>query len=158
MARQKESFGRKVGRAAFFVPLLLLLLPVLVLSAVSYWLYRITLYVLVWLSWSRAGKDVLFIYSNSPVWHEYMTTQILPLVQERAIVLNWSERKKWPRWSLAVRVFRMFSGGCDFNPMVVLFRPFRGAKSFRFFSAFNEWKHGKTERVEQLRRELIDAL
>jgi hypothetical protein len=40
----------------------------------------------------------------------------------------------------------------------LLFRPFRGAKSFRFFSAFKEWKHGKTEQVERLRSELTQAL
>jgi len=52
----------------------------------------------------------------------------------------------------------MFSGGRDFNPMVMLFRPFRGAKSFLFFSAFKEWKHGETKKVEQLRSELMQAL
>jgi hypothetical protein len=158
MARQKESFMRKMARAAFFVPLLVLLFPVLLLCAVSYWIYRITLYLLIWLSWLRSGKDVLFIYSDSPIWHEYMTTQILPVVQERAVVLNWSERKTWQKRSLAVRVFNMFSGGRDFNPMVMLFRPFRGAKSFRFFPAFKAWKHGDTKKVEQLRSELMQAL
>jgi hypothetical protein len=158
MSRQKESLKRKIARAAFFVPLLLLLSPILLLCAISYWMYRITLYLLIWLWWSRNGKDVLFISSDSPIWHEYMTTRILPLVQERAVVLNWSERKTWQEWSLAVRVFRMFSGGRDFNPMVMLFRPFRGAKSFRFFPAFKEWKYGETSKVERLRSELTDAL
>jgi hypothetical protein len=86
-----------------------------------------------------------------------MTTRILPLVQQRATVLNWSERKNWQKWALAVRVFHMFSSGHDFNPTVMVFRPFRGAKSFRFFSAFKDWKHGKTEKVEQLRNELMQA-
>jgi hypothetical protein len=52
----------------------------------------------------------------------------------------------------------MFSSGRDFNPAVMVLRPFRGAKLFRFFSAFKEWKHGKTEKVEQLRSELMQAL
>lgn len=158
MARQKESFKVKMARAAFFVPLLALLFPVLVLYGISYWMYRITLYLLIWFWWSRSGKDVLLIYSNSPIWHEYMTTQILPLVQERAVVLNWSERKSWQKRSLAVRVFNIFKGGRDFNPMVILFRPFRTAKSFRFFNSFKAWKHGDPKRVEQLRSELIQAL
>jgi len=158
MARQKESFMRKMASAVFFMPLLLFILPVLLLCACSYWMYRITLYLLIWLSWLRNGKDVLFVYSDSPIWHEYMTTQILPSVQERAVVLNWSERKTWQKWSLEVRVFHMLSGENDFNPMVMLFRPFRGAKSFLFFSAFKEWKHGETKKVEQLRSELMQAL
>jgi hypothetical protein len=147
-----------MGRVAFFVPLLLLILPVLLLWAAFYWMYRVTLYLLIWLLWLRKGKDVLFIYSDSPIWHEYMTSQILPLVQERAIVLNWSQRKTWQKWSLAVRAFQMFSGRRDFNPMVMLFRRFRGAKSFRFFSAFKEWKHGETQKIEELRSKLMQAL
>jgi hypothetical protein len=87
-----------------------------------------------------------------------MTTQILPLVENRAVVLNWSERKSWKKWSLAVRVFHLFSSGNDFNPAVMLFRPFRSAESFQFFSAFKEWKHGNTKKVERQRSELMRAL
>jgi hypothetical protein len=158
MSRQTESLGWKITRAAFFVPLVLLLLPVLLLCAVFYWMYRITLYLLIWLLWLRNGKDVLFIYSDSPIWQGYMKDQILPLVRERAVVLNWSERKTWQKWSLPVRVFHTYAGGRDFNPMVLWFRPFPRAKSFRFFSAFREWKHGKIEAVEQLRDELVRQL
>ena len=158
MVRQKESFKVKLAKAVFFVPLLVLLFTVLVLYLASYCMYRVTLYLLIWLWWSRSGKDVLLIYSNSPIWHEYMTTQILPLLQERAVVLNWSERESWRKRSLAVRAFNMFKGARDFNPMVILFRPFRGAKSFRFFQSFKAWKHGDRKEVEQIRSELMRAL
>jgi hypothetical protein len=158
MPRQKDSFKAKIAKVAFFVPLLVLLFPVLVLYAATHWMYRITLYLLIWFWWSRSGKDVLLIYSNSPIWHEYMTTNILPLVQERAVVLNWSERHSWQKWSLSVRAFNMFKGGRDFNPMVILFRPFRAAKPFRFFRSFKAWKHGDPKGVEQLRTELITEL
>jgi RHS repeat-associated protein len=39
--------------------------------------------------------------------------------------------------------------------MVVLFRPFRRAQTFRFWSAFKRWKSGDTEPVERLRNELL---
>src|SRR6266851_4362352 len=140
MTRQKETTMQRLGRAALVVPLCLLLLPILLLAAIFYWMYRITLYLLIWLLWLRNGKDVLFVYSDSPIWHEYMTTQILPLVQERAVVLNWSERNTWSRSSLGVAVFHHFGGAGDFNPLVVFFQPLRLAKIYRFWSAFKDWK------------------
>ena len=92
-----------------------------------------TVYLLVWVWWLPKGKDVLYVSSDSPIWREYMETEVFPLVAQRAIVLSWSARSKWPRWSFAVRVFRTFGGGRNFNPMVVLFRPF-GSKDFRLLS------------------------
>jgi hypothetical protein len=158
MSREKQSLGRKIARMCFFVPLLLILSPVLLCCLIFYGMYRIALYLVIWL-WSLwTGKDVLFVFSDSPIWHEYMTTEILPIVMKRAMVLNWSERKTWHEWSLPVRVFHNFSNGRDFNPMVLLFRPFRGVKSFRFFQAFKEWKHGDARAVEKLRDELVQAL
>jgi hypothetical protein len=99
-------------------------------------------------------KDTLFVYSNSPIWHDYMMRQVLPLVHDRAIVLNWSERSTWRKWRLTQQVFYSFGGHREFNPTVIMFRPFRRAKLFRFWSAFKDWKHGNTEPVERLRNEL----
>jgi hypothetical protein len=87
-----------------------------------------------------------------------MTNQVLPLVQERAVVLNWSEHAKWSRWSLAVAVFHHFGGAGDFNPLVVLFKPLRMASIYRFWSAFKDWKRGYKEPVERLTRALVESL
>jgi len=101
---------------------------------------------------------VLFVYSDSPIWHEYMTTQILPLVQERAVILNWSERKRWSRWTLGVAVFHHFGGAGDFNPLVVVFRPLRLARIFRFWSAFKDLKRGYEGPVRSLTQDLVAYL
>jgi hypothetical protein len=110
-------------------------------------MYRITLYLLIWLLWLRNGKDVLLIYSNSPIWHEYMTTRILPLVQQRATVLNWSERKNWQKWALAVRVFHMFSSGHDLILRSWCFGLFVG-RSHSDFSLL--LRIGSTEKLKRL--------
>jgi hypothetical protein len=41
---------------------------------------------------------------------------------------------------------------------VVWFRPFRRARILRFLPAFQGWKHGNNTSVEQLRRDLMQAL
>ena len=147
-----------MARFAFIALLLPIILPLLIVGLVLHFLNNIVIYLFVWVWWLPKGKDVLYVSSESPIWKEYMETEVFPLVAERAIVLSWSTRSKWPKWSFAVRVFRTFGRGRDFNPMVVLFRPFRRARIFRFLPAFQEQKHGNSANVEQLRRDLIQVL
>jgi hypothetical protein len=156
MSRQK-SFSQRLTNAVLVV-LLLPFVPLVLVVVLLHLLYRIALYLLVWSFWLPRGRDILFVYSDSPIWQEYMVTEVLPLVQRRAVVLNWSERKRWRRWSLGVAVFHHFGEGREFNPLVVLFRPVRLAKVFRFWVPFKDWKHGYREPVERLRQELLSAL
>ncbi len=158
MSRQQESIGRKALKFTLIVVLLPVILPLAIIGMVFHVLNKIVVYLLVWVWWLPNGKDVLYVSSDSPIWKEYMETEILPLVAGRAIVLSWSGRSNWPKWSFAVRVFRTFGHRRDFNPMVVLFYPFCRARIFRFLPALKERKHGNATSVEQLRHELIQAL
>jgi hypothetical protein len=158
MSREQKSIGQKALEFALIVVLLPLILPLAIVGVILHVLNKIVVYLLVWVWWLPNGKDVLYVSSDSPIWKEYMETEILPLVVGRAIVLSWSARSNWPKWSFAVRVFRTFGRGRDFNPMVVLFRPFRRARIFRFLPAFNERKHGIPASLEQIYYELIQAL
>lgn len=154
MTRQRQPVHHKVVGAALIIVLLPLILPLALVGLVLFWLNRLLLSLLVWSLWLPAGKNALVVYSDSPIWHDYMSQEIIPLLHERAVILNWSERNIWRRWSLAVHVFRSFGGSREFNPLVVLFRPLHPAKTFRFLSAFRDMKHGRPETVENLRREL----
>jgi len=42
----------------------------------------------------RKGRFILFVYSNSPNWKDYIESNVLPRVENYSIALNWSERKK----------------------------------------------------------------
>jgi hypothetical protein len=104
------------------------------------------------------GQGHPFRFLRQPNWCEYMTSRVLPLVRARAVVLNWSERRKWSRWSLKVSVFYAFGGSREFNPMIVKFELFRKAKVLRYWSAFQDWKRGYTETVESLNSQLSSML
>jgi hypothetical protein len=67
-----------------------------------------------------------------------------PPIRYRAVILNWSERKRW-RFSLASIAFRHFGGHREFNPLAVVFRPFRPTRKFRFWPPFREFKQGNAE-------------
>jgi hypothetical protein len=138
---------QKLAIGAFFVVMSPLILVVLFL-----WLLAsLLLCVLVWLLWCTRGKDILFVYSDSPIWYDYVEVHIIPRIESRAVILNWSKRRHWlRRWTLAALVFRNFGGGREFNPLALYFRPFRLHQSFRFWKAFRDWKHGRTATLKQI--------
>ncbi len=126
-------------------------IPLLIIAGLFRLLSSICLHVAAWLLWLPRSKRLLFVYSNSPIWQSYVETHILPVIHEQAIVLNWSQRKEWPlHRSLAVAVFRHFGGYTEFNPMAVVFKPFRVARVFRFFQPFQDYKHGKIDSLARL--------
>ncbi len=88
MTRQKRPL-RELWKAALVVVLLPLVLPLALITYTLGFAHRIALYMLVWLLWLPKGKDTLVVYSDSPIWRDYMETQVVPLVQEPAILLNW---------------------------------------------------------------------
>jgi hypothetical protein len=148
---EKLSFGKKI----LIILVLILLLPILLIAALTYILWGIILYIAIWLTWKR--KFVLFIYSDSPVWKNYIELNIIPKLQDNTVILNWSERKLWKN-SLAVLAFRYFSGYRNFNPMALVFQPFRFAKDYRFYKAFKEFKHGKPDKVESVMKALFENI
>lgn len=150
MSRQPTTVRKQIKKIALVCILLPLALPLTVVALLLFALHRLVLYLLVWILWVPSGKDVLLVYSDSPIWHDYMTEQVLPLVKNRAHILNWSERSTWRRWRLTQQVFYSFGGRREFNPMVIIFRPIRRAEVFRFWSAFKGWKDGHAGHVEEL--------
>jgi hypothetical protein len=158
MSRQKPTIAQNI-RNAFIVLLFLPIVLPLALITLTFWVaHRIALYALVGILWRPKGKDILFVSSDSPIWQDYMATRVLPQIRERAIVLNWSERKEWSPLSFRARVFHSFGGGREFNPLVIWFRPFRQARIYRFWPAFLDWKRGYKEPVERLSQDLLSAI
>ena len=92
----RERGGKALGRVATILlfPLVaamaVIAFAVLLASLPLLFLYKVLLRILVLRYWIREGKDVLFVYSDSPVWREFMLNEVLPLVRERAVVLNLS--------------------------------------------------------------------
>jgi hypothetical protein len=140
------------GSKAFITFLLIILSPILMITVFFYLLWGTILYIAIWLTWRT--PRLLFVYSDSPTWKNYIEGEILPYIQDRAVVLNWSERRNW-KSSLAVLAFRYFGGHRNFNPMALVFRPFRFVMTYRFFEAFKEFKQGDPKKVEQIKKDLF---
>src|SRR6266404_1195056 len=121
MNSKKSSKDRKPFRSIGTLLLIILLLPLILVAIITYGVYRVLILVTVWALWCTRGKFVLFVYSDSPIWQEYVTDHFLLKIRDRAIVLNWSERRKWTKWfSLSVMAFRTIGGIREFNPMAIV--------------------------------------
>jgi hypothetical protein len=141
------------------VALLPLLIPLIVAKLALLLTITLALYIRVWMFWHPRGKDILFVYSDSPIWHDYLEQQLLPQIEARSVVLNWSERRFWlHRWSLPSLVFRHFGGDDEFNPLIVYFPPLRRHRTFRFWQAFKDYKHGHPQTLKEIEEELFDTI
>ena len=156
MANQRTSSQRRLN-AILGLLLLIAVSPLLIVAIVFYLVAGVLLHIAAWCVWCMRGRDVLLVYSNSPVWQSYVEEHLLPRIAHRAVILNWSHRRHWRR-TLAVLVFRFFGGSREYNPMAVVFRPFRLARTFLSYKALREFKHGKPETVNQLSEQLFTFL
>lgn len=148
--KKRNSFSN-----ALITLLLIILSPLLILPVLLYFLWGVILYLTIWLTEKK--RFVVFVYSDSPIWKDYIEREILPYIQDRAVILNWSERRNWKN-SLAVLAFRYFGGYRNFNPIGMVFRPLRFVKTYRFFEAFKQFKYGNSKKVEEIKRELFNNI
>jgi hypothetical protein len=138
--------------------LLLIVVSPLILAVLVLWLFAaMVLYILVWTLWCSRGKDILFVYSDSPDWHDYLEKHVLPEIRPRSVVLNWSDRRHW-RLSLASLVFNVLGPRREFNPLAIYFRPLRRHRTFRFWRAFKDWKHGHPESLKRIENDFFDRI
>ena len=133
-------------------------LPIVLLALALYGIAAVLLQVALWLAWVPFGRRILFVYSDSPVWQEYIEENILPRLPRRSVILNWSQRRNWKRWTLSYWVFQIFGGTREFNPVAVVVRPFRWVKVFRFWRAFRDFKHGRRERLARIQLEFFEHI
>jgi hypothetical protein len=83
---------------------------------------RFGLKVRFWLRYGRKGKTILFVYSDSSNWKDYIETNILPHIEAHSTILNWSKRREWgSRMQLETKLFNQWAGPGEFVPVAILF-------------------------------------
>lgn len=140
------------------IPIVVVLIPIVLLWLLGAFLAKLIVLAGVWICWLPRGKDTLIVYSRSPHWMEYFESGVIPRLERRAVVLNWSDRAQWPSFALSTMVFQAFKGGASFNPMVLVFRPLRWPERFRFYDSFKQRKHGKEQPLRDLEAKLATYL
>ncbi len=140
---------------------LILIAPLLLLAGFVALLIFVVVYPFIfayrqWLKfrfWQRHGKHgrfVLFVYSDSPNWKDYIEANILPRIESHVVILNWSKRREWERINpLEAQIFNHWAGRVEFNPMALVFSPSGKIKEVRFWRAFRDFKHGKERLLKE---------
>ena len=148
-------------RNALLLVLVLLCLPLmlawLAIELVFMLIWGVFLRTWFWRAHASQGRFILFVYSESPNWRSYVEANILPRLAERAVVLNWSERRKWSSshpWEQ--RFFRRFAGDREFNPIALVFGPRGRITAVRFHQAFLDHKHGNSASLERAEAQLYE--
>lgn len=145
------------------ITVILVLLSPLLFLLIPFGAYRLVSrsILIFWFQRTHAthGRHILFVYSDSPNWKAHVEERILPRIAKNAVVLNWSERRHWPRtnpWE--ARYFRRFAGNRDFNPIALILAPGHRVIAVRFHRAFLDLKHGKAKPIHDAEAELFEHL
>jgi hypothetical protein len=107
-------------------------------------------------AYASSGKDLLIVYSASPHWQPYIDRNWIARWQDRVVVLNrsapdWQARPETPLW-------RHLTGSSNHTPVAIIV-PARGRPSLvRFYSAFQDFKHGKVAALHAQEQALEKAL
>lgn len=135
-----------------------ILSPLILAGLLVHALWSALLSLAVWATWCRKGPRVFVSYSRSPHWQARFEDVLIPRLPSTAIVVNWSDRKTWPRLSLRRLAFENFLGNFSHTPSVIVFRPFRRSRVFRFHEAYMRFKAGDQSQVLEQEAALFSAV
>ena len=121
--------------------------------------HRLGLKVRFWLRHGRKGKRILFVYSDSSNWKDYIETNILPRIEDHAIILNRSQRREWgSRMQLETKLFNQWAGPGEFVPVAILFSLTGKVRTFRLWQLSENPKHGKEKVSKEAEQALFETV
>lgn len=135
------------------------LFGVTVLRAVLPFAYRFGLKIRFWIRHGRKGKCILFAYSDSSNWKDYIETKILPRIEAHSVIMNWSKRREWEsRMQFEEKLFNQWAGSREFVPAAIMFPLTGKVRVFRLFEPSQNPKHGKDRVSKKAEQALFAAV
>ncbi len=148
---------------ALFVPIVIVLAivfsPLLLLMWLKWLINGLWLNICFRVKWGKKDKHILYVYSESPNWQQYIENNIAPKIDQKTVFLNWSKRSEWKnKKPLETKVLEYWGGEAEFNPLAVVFLPKGKVKVIRFHQAFKDYRHGKNTLLKNREAELYGVL
>lgn len=151
---------------AILIVLAVWLSPLILIGILIYLLYRIRKSYLrkklleeIKRKWFLQGKYVFFLYSDSKKWKEYFETELIPKIENKAVIRNWSTRLQdgWTN-DMEGRILKLYKPLGYFYPIAIVFLPNDEIKTFQFYTPYVSMvKSGKDE-YKKLEAEFLDLV
>jgi hypothetical protein len=108
-------------------------------------------------SWPE-NKFVLLGYTQSAVWAPFIEQTLVPRLGEVVVCIDRS-KNAWKRDNpVEARALSFWGGIRSNNPIAVVIRKPWRVRVFRFYTAFQQFKHGKPRQLETLTAELLSCV
>lgn len=111
-------------------------------------------------TWSAQGRRLIFFTTNGKHWKAYFEKELLPRLQGKAQIVNWSTRQQdgWKEASLEARIIDLYGRWPRIAPSAFVLLPSGALKAFFFHDTFRKFlKSGKPAFKEQ-EAELVSLL
>jgi hypothetical protein len=98
--------------------------------------------------WFPKGKYVFFLYSSSKKWENYFKNELIPKIQDKSIIWNWSTRYQdgWDSDRFASRILSLYRPETHSYPIAVVFLSSGAVKVFKFYIPYVKMiKSGKPD-------------
>ncbi len=131
------QFIRRALTVVLAAILCLVLSPLLIPVAVYWFASGVVFKLWWWQRHGRFGRQFLVVYSESPKWAEAVPQQVLPVLGDRAVVVNISKVSSWKASrSLERRIHKHWGGRVEHTPIVIKLPRFGKVQEVRLFEAF----------------------
>ena len=126
----------------------LLVSPLLIGAWLFRMVYGCVLAVAWWVKHGRLGRRFLVVYSNSPKWAAFFAEEVVPLLAEKAVVVDITNDPTWKSsCSLERQAHLHWGGRLEHTPIVIHFRHASRAETVRFFKAFQLLQRGDSSQL-----------
>jgi len=150
-----------------FLLLAIWLSPFLLVAAAIYLAYRIRRFLQrraligrIKDEWFPQGKCVFFLYSDSAKWKDYFEKNLIPSIQDKAIIWNWSTRhdEGWHESLLEAQLLSLFRPEGYFYPIAIVILPDGEVKTFQFYAAYVDQLKAGNNHYDKLEKEFLQLV
>tara|TARA_R110002072_G_scaffold20841_7_gene75247 strand:+ start:3729 stop:4193 length:465 start_codon:yes stop_codon:yes gene_type:complete len=138
------------------VPFVIALIPVFLLIFIYSILLKVYIRIRLWVEWPK-GTYVLFAYSESENWSDYIEENILPRIAAHSRVINRTIDQNWKQKYRREKQAIEYWASLNINPVAIVFRAWRPATVIPFYEAFRDLKHGKENAINAKCKELYSV-